>query len=283
MSYTIKPVIYGSLAARLAGIKNIYSLVTGLGYAFTERNSKARLINKIVRTLLKIALKYNKTVFFQNPDDKDLFTDKHLLTSPEQACIVNGSGVDLNYYSRQQLPAQTSFLLISRLIKSKGIIEYVNAAKIVKEKYPHIKFQLAGWIDSNPSAIKQTLLDEWVDSGVIDFLGRLDDVRPALKECSIYVLPSYREGTPRTVLEAMATGRPVITTDTPGCRETVQDGFNGYLVPVKSIEELSQKMLLLIENSELAIKMAENSYTVAQEKYDVHKVNYEIMSKMNLV
>lgn len=127
------------------------------------------------------------------------------------------------------------------------------------------------------------MLDEWVDSGVIDFLGRLDDVRPALKECSIYVLPSYREGTPRTVLEAMATGRPVITTDTPGCRETVQDGFNGYLVPVKSIEELSQKMLLLIENSELAIKMAENSYTVAQEKYDVHKVNYEIMSKMNLV
>ncbi len=283
LSYTIKPVIYGSLAAQLAGVKNIYSMVTGLGYAFTNKNIKSRVVNKIVSWLLKIALKFNKVVFFQNPDDIAIFFEKNLLRANDQPYMINGSGVDLNHYENKPLPDKFSFLLIARLNKDKGIIEYADAARDVKKKHPNIKFYLAGWIDSNPSAIKQEMLDDWINSGVIDFIGRLDDVRPAIENCSVYVLPSYREGTPRTVLEAMAMGRAIITTDAPGCRETVKEGWNGYLVPVKSVELLILRMKKLIEEPELLTKMSQRSYELAQEKYDVHKVNIEIMKKMKLI
>ncbi|MDH5394512.1 MAG: glycosyltransferase, partial [Gammaproteobacteria bacterium] len=150
------------------------------------------------------------------------------------------------------------------------------------EKRPDIVFKLAGWIDSNPNAISQNELDEWTNSGVIDYLGRLDDVQPAIAACSVYVLPSYREGIPRTVLEAMAMGRAIITTDAPGCRETVIDGRNGFLTPVKSVKSLVIAMKKFIDDESLVAKMGAVSRQIAVDKYDVHKVNAAILKEMNI-
>ena len=160
------------------------------------------------------------------------------------------------------------FLLIARLLGDKGIREYVQAAKLVKQQYPEAQFDLVGGLDTNPTSISQAELDQWIAAGTINFLGRLSDVRPAIAECSVYVLPSYREGTPRTVLEAMAMGRAVITTDAPGCRETVLDGDNGFLVPVKDTDALAQAMLRFIEQPELIAQMGQRSRSIAEEKYD---------------
>ena len=174
------------------------------------------------------------------------------------------------------------FLLIGRLLGDKGVREYVQAAEQVKQRYPQAQFDLVGWIDANPNTITQPELDRWVAAGTINFLGRLSDVRPAIANSSVYVLPSYREGTPRTVLEAMAMGRAVITTDAPGCRETVVDGDNGFLVPVKDADALAQAMLRFIEQPELIIQMGQRSREIAEEKYDVHKVNAQMLAGMGL-
>jgi len=147
--------------------------------------------------------------------------------------LINGSGVDTEYYKPEPFPENISFLLIARLLKDKGIREYAEAAKIIKQKYPNIFFRLVGWIENNPASISKKELDLWVKQGIIEYTGKLSDVRPAIAESSVYVLPSYREGTPRTVLEAMAMGRPIITTDAPRCRETVQRGKNGFSCPCK--------------------------------------------------
>ena len=174
------------------------------------------------------------------------------------------------------------FLLIGRLLGDKGIREYVQAAEQVKLQYPETQFDLVGWIDANPNTITQPELDSWTAAGTVNFLGRLNDVRPAIGDCSVYVLPSYREGTPRTVLEAMAMGRAVITTDAPGCRETVVDGDNGFLVPIKDADALAQAMLRFIEQPELFAQMGLRSRAIAEEKYDVHKVNAQMLKGMGL-
>ncbi|MCC3861728.1 glycosyltransferase family 4 protein [Pseudemcibacter aquimaris] len=282
LSYTMKPVIYGSLAARIAGINNIYSMITGLGYGFTSSTVKAKIVGFIMSNLLRIALYFNNSVFFQNPDDIKFFKKRAILKDTRKIKLINGSGVNLDFYKKTPLPAKPSFLLIARLIKDKGINEYVNAARIVKKQFPDIKFNLAGWIDNNPSSITKETLDLWTKEGIIDFLGMLDDVRPAIQNCSVYVLPSYREGTPRTVLEAMSIGRAIITTDAPGCRETVKDGENGFLVPVKDHLYLADKMIELINSPNKLFEMSEKSYILATDKYDVHKVNAMIMKNMGL-
>lgn len=167
-------------------------------------------------------------------------------------------------------------------VGDKGVREYAQAAQKVKAEYPNAVFRLVGWIDDNPDAIAQHELDGWVDSGMLEFLGKLADVRPAIADCNVYVLPSYREGTPRTVLEAMAMGRPVITTDAPGCRETVADGDNGFLVPVQAVDELAAAMVQFIENPELVDKMGQRSRQVAEQKYDVHRVNEFMLAEMGI-
>ena len=172
--------------------------------------------------------------------------------------------------------------MIARLLGDKGVREYAQAAKIIKEKYPQAQFDLVGWIDDNPDAIEQKELDNWINEGLFNFWGKLDDVKPAIAASSIYVLPSYREGTPRTVLEAMAMGRPIITTDAPGCRETVIDGYNGYLVPVKAVEELAAAMERFIVNPELITKMGKASRQLVEEKFDVDAVNQSMLEAIGL-
>jgi glycosyltransferase involved in cell wall biosynthesis len=282
--YTIKPVIYGSFAARMARVPHVFSMITGLGYAFSEGSLKQRLLGSVVQTLYRHALKGNTAVFFQNPDDRQLFLETQLLRDPGKPVLINGSGVDLAHYRKvPQVTDQIVFLLIARLLRDKGIYEYVEAARIVTRKHPDVVFRLVGPFDSNPSAIGRSMVEEWQREGVIEYLGETRDVRPYIAESSVYVLPSYREGTPRTVLEAMAMGRPIVTTDAPGCRETVVDGANGYLVPVKNVNRLAEAMERFIENPELIPAMGEESWRIAVEKYDVHKVNAVILQTMGLL
>ncbi|WP_367103883.1 glycosyltransferase family 4 protein [uncultured Psychrobacter sp.] len=286
LGYTIKPVIYGTLAAWLARVPNRFALITGLGYAFQEMESadQRTRLQKLIHDLYRRALSKADKVFFQNPDDEKLFRQLNIVSKKSETCVVNGSGVDVAQYNVAPLTEQTTpkFLMIARLLWDKGVREYVQAAQQIKQTYPDAQFDLVGWIDTNPHAITQKELDDWVAEGTINFLGRLDDVRPAIGDSSVYVLPSYREGTPRTVLEAMAMGRAVITTDAPGCRETVVDGDNGFLIPVKDVDALTQAMLRFIEEPSLIIEMGKRAREVAEEKYDVHKVNEKMLSEMGL-
>ena len=283
LGYTIKPVIYGSLAAWLAGVPRRFALITGLGYAFQDTGGRGGL-RALVQRLYALALARVQVVFFQNPDNQQLFVQRGLLAPGVTSVVVNGSGVEVDRFSVQPLPAGgPHFLLIARLLGDKGVREYAAAARWVRASHPQARFALVGWIDENPDAITQAELDAWVADGTLDYLGRLADVRPAIAACSVYVLPSYYpEGTPRTVLEALAMGRAVITTDAPGCRETVVDGDNGFLVPVKSVDALAQAMQRFVDDPGLAARMGARSRAVAEERYDVHKVNAVMLRAMGL-
>lgn len=280
LSYTPKPVIYGNLAAWIAGTKKRFALITGLGFTF---QSNIGWLNFLMRKLYKVSLSKTNKVFFQNPDDEKLFLNLGIINKLEnKTVVVNGSGVDIDAFNVAPFPEKIKFLLISRLLIDKGVREYFEAAKHVKKKYPEIDFGLVGWIDNNPNAIDAIELNDLVAEGNIIFYGRLDDVRPSIIDSSIYVLPSYSEGTPRTVLEAMAMGRPIITTDAPGCRETVIENKNGFLIPIKSSEALARAMIKFIEKPELIVRMGKHSRFIAEEKYDVKKVNKHILSEMNI-
>lgn len=277
LAYTAKPVIYGTLAAWLARVPRRYSIITGLGYAFGGETFKKRVIGRIVQLLYRLSLSRNRAVFFQNPDDMALFKSLGLVRQHNHAFLINGSGIDLNYYAPQPpVTDPPTFLLMARLIKEKGILEYAQAAKALKEKYPHVRFQLLGHYDSNPSAISEAQVQEW--QGYIEYLGNTTDVRPFLAGASVFVLPTYyREGTPRSILEAMSMGRPIITTDAPGCRETVIHGETGFLIPKQDVNALQTAIERFIMSPELIEKMGTASRKLAEEKYDVHKVNQAIL------
>lgn len=282
LAYTVKPVIYGMLAAWLCKVPWRFALITGLGYAFQDQSGRGR-IQGLVQALYKVALQKVNKVFFQNPDDQALFRERGLLSASTESCVVNGSGVDVSSFHVTPFPlGAPSFLLIARLLGDKGIREYVAAAKQVKRLHPHVKFTVVGWIDENPDAIKQHELDAWLSEGIIEYAGRLSDVRPAIAACSVYVLPSYREGTPRTVLEAMAMGRAVITTDAPGCRETVIDQVNGFLIPVKDSIALARAMIKFIDEPILIERMGVESRQMAEKKYDVQQVNAVMLQGMGV-
>ncbi|MEG1854595.1 MAG: glycosyltransferase family 4 protein [Acinetobacter sp.] len=290
LSYTIKPVIYGTLAAWLAKVPHRFALITGLGYAFQNIEcGKRSFFQKMVHGLYAQALKHAEKVFFQNPDDLKLFQTMQLLDTQKPAVVVNGSGVNVQDFELMPLPlnekgeVKASFLLIARLLGDKGVREYAKAAEIIKAQYPDVEFHLVGWIDDNPSAISPQELERWIADKSLNYWGKLSDVRPAIAASSVYVLPSYREGTPRTVLEAMAMGRAVITTDAPGCRETVVNGNNGYLVAVKSVDDLVEAMQYFIADPKLMVYMGQRSREMALNKYDVHQVNKHMMTEMGML
>lgn len=282
LSYTAKAVIYSHIAARGCNSTEVYGMITGLGYPFGNRSVKQKIIGILIRHLYRIALINSSGVFFQNQDDKNTFKTQGLLPKHVLVTVINGSGVDLNRYPPEPLPEEPVFLLVARLLIEKGIREYYQAAVRIKKKHPHAKFLLAGALDSNPGSISQEELKKWQDKKIISYLGWIDDIRQAFSKCRIYVLPSYREGTPRSILEAMAMGRPIITTDTPGCRETVQANKNGFLVPVRNVEKLEKAMEQFILHPELAEQMGKFSLRIANQKYDVHKVNRVIMETMKV-
>lgn len=281
--YTIKPVVYGALAARLVGGIRVTPMITGLGYAFMGGGGRLqRLVSAAARGLYRLALQRAHCVFFQNPDDLGEFRRLNLLPAQARIQQVPGSGVDTREYAQKPVPAAPVFLLVARLVRDKGVYEYVEAARQVRRQYPAARFQIAGWIDENPTAIREEALAAWVSEGVIEFLGKLEDVRPALAACAVYVLPSYREGTPRSVLEAMAVGRAIITTDAPGCRETVVDQYNGVLVPVADATRLAHAMCSFIERPERVEDYARASRQLAEQRFDVRIVNRLIIQGMDL-
>jgi glycosyltransferase involved in cell wall biosynthesis len=274
LTYTVKPNIWGAFAAHLAGVRSV-ALVTGLGYAFIQTSSvslKHRLIGRVAKLLYRLATNFNFRIIFQNPDDQRDFIASGCIADLEKLRLVNGSGVDLDYYRRAQLPSTPDFLMISRFIGAKGVREYALAALEVKQTHPLARFRLVGFFDDGPDSISVNELKEWTEGG-IEYLGQSDDVRPHLINCRVFVLPSYREGTPRTVLEAMATGRPILTTNVPGCRETVCDGVNGFLVPAQDHKALAERMRWMIDNANECKIMGERSLSIVLEKYDVSKVN----------
>lgn len=284
LGYTIKPVIWGLLAARVTSVSQRVALVTGLGYAFTGANSgKRALIQRIVRRLYAWALAEAHLIFMQNPDDRNEFARIGLLPKGVVVEIVNGSGVDLGRFPLRPLPeGPPKFLLIARILGDKGIREYAAAAASLKRVWPDAEFHLVGGLDTNPDGISEKEVANWVRNGILIWHGTAEDVRPALANCHVYVLPSYREGTPRTVLEAMATGRPIITTDAPGCRETVINGENGFLIPPRDSRALAGAMERFLEDPSQIPTMGQRSYEIARQKYDVSKVNAAMLKAMGL-
>ena len=284
ISYTLKVVIYSGLVLNFFPNINYYPLITGLGATFTEVNVfKKKLLRSLIIKLYKIGLMNSKKIIFQNKDDSTLFLKLQIIKKKDSLNVVNGSGVDLKQFSLSKLPSKSTFLMISRLLIDKGVREYVQAAAIVKSQFPKVKFKLAGYIDENPSQIKYEELKKWIKKGDIEFLGKVETSKNILKLCKFFVLPSYREGTPRSSLEALATGRPIITTNVPGCRETVVNNKNGLLVPMKNSKALAKAMIKLLKKKDVEIKsMAYESYLIAKNKYEVNKVNQSILKIMCL-
>ena len=243
LGWTIKPNIYGALAARLMGVPAILN-VSGLGTAFLSGS----LMSRSISMFYTIAFRGAYVVFFQNKDDLALFVGRGLVTE-RQARLLPGSGIDLDRFRATAVPAapgSPTFLLIARLLGDKGIREFVEAARSVRAEYPNARFQLLGSLDpANRSAIGADELAQWIGEGFIEYLGATDDVRPFVEQATAVVLPSYREGLPRTLLEGAAMGRPLIASDVPGCREVVVDGLNGFLCRPADSRSLADAMLRL--------------------------------------
>lgn len=291
-SYTAKPNIYGSIGAKKAGVERIYPTVNGLGYAFTESESsglKFRLLRSVTCMLYKKAFKCATKVFFQNPDDMEEMVARKLI-SRDKCVLVPGSGIDLDMWSYSKTSCEPFvFLMATRMLVSKGVREYFEAARIVKKAHPEVIFKIAGALDPNPHGITEAEMNSYVNDGTIEFLGFVD-MTEALKECSVFVLPSYyREGVPHAVLEAMGVGRAVITCNTPGCKETVCNadaegkGTNGFLIPPKDSRALAEKMIWMIEHPAEVIEMGAQSRKYAEDRFDAEKVNKLMMETMGII
>jgi glycosyltransferase involved in cell wall biosynthesis len=250
--YTIKPNIYGSIAAWLARAPSI-AVTTGLGYVFIQKSRTAQ----VAKRLYRFAFRFPREVWFLNQDDRQAFVDQDLLAHPERARLLHGEGVDLDDFPFTPLPraaAETDgfiFILIGRLLWDKGVAEYVEAARRLRARFPHARFQLLGPVGvDNPSAISRAEVDAWQREGVIEYLGETHDVRPAIANADCVVLPSYREGVPRTLMEASAMGRPIVATDVPGCREVVENGVTGLLCEARSADSLAQQLERMLVSSD---------------------------------
>ena len=282
-SYTIKPVIFGSMAAKKAGVKDIYSLICGLGILFCSNSWKIKLLRPIGGAMYKHALKYNKKVIFQNKDDIDEFVSRGYVKR-SQCELVNGSGVNLNRYARNKLPKnKVSFLMVSRILKEKGVLEYFKAAKIVKEKYPDVEFVFAGAVDKNKNAVDMEMLQPYIIEGDVKCMINSKEVPKLLSESSVFVLPSYyREGIPKALIEATAMGRPILTTNMPGCRETIVEGENGLFVKVKRANDLAEKMIWMVEHQDKLQEMGDKSFAMCKEKFTIDIIDGRMMEIMGV-
>ena len=274
--YTIKPVIYGAIAAKSAGVKRVVSMVTGAGYVFTGKTARAKIIRRIALALYKYGFKKADAVIFQNPDDMEEFCSLKLVQK-EKCSVVNGSGVNTEKFVPRPFPENICFFMLSRVMVSKGVREYLEAARKVKALYPETRFMLLGAVENIQDTLNAEYLESYIKDGTVEHFGECENIADYYGECSVYVLPSYREGTPRTVLEAMASRRPVITTDTAGCRETVIDGETGFLVPVGDSDAVAEKMIWFINNGDKIEAMGERSLQYCLERYEVGKVNAEMV------
>jgi len=284
LTFQLKPNIYGVLAAGLPGVPRRAAVVEGLGFAFTsgEETFKKRVVRAVLKALYKLSFAFAHKVFFLNPDDLREFVAQGLVR-PEKAVLLGGIGVPLEEWPPAPPHLEPlTFTLIARLLREKGVREFAEAARRVKARHPGVRFLLIGPLDTNPGAIPEAEVRSWVEEGILEWIPWTEDVRPYLRETSVYVLPSYREGVPRSTQEAMAMARPVITTDAPGCRETVIDGVNGFLVPPRNPEALATAMFRFLENPELIVTMGEASRKLAEERFDAYKVAERMVRELGL-
>ncbi len=280
-SYMHKSIIVSSMAARITKKDNLFSMITGLGHAFDDLTVKDKLIKFITTYLLKVALSNNKKVFFQNSDDSLFFVNKKIVRK-EQVAHVNGSGVNLKKFPFSIPPSKPIFMTMARLLKSKGLIEFARASKLMKELYPSARFLIYGYPDKHNDSIDENEIKNiWPERYGIEYMGFCPNPASEIAKSSVFVLLSYQEGTPRVVLEALAIGRAVITTDAVGCRETVRDNYNGFLVKPKDHISSFKAMQKLMDN-ELRLLMSKKSRVIAEEKFDVRKVNKILFDEMQI-
>ncbi|CCD36807.1 Lipid carrier :UDP-N-acetylgalactosaminyltransferase /Alpha-1,3-N-acetylgalactosamine transferase PglA, Putative glycosyltransferase [Candidatus Paraburkholderia kirkii UZHbot1] len=269
--YTIKANIYGSIAAMLARVPSI-AVTTGLGYTFIQKSRAAQ----IVKRLYRFAFRFPREIWFLNQDDHVAFVHENLLAHPNRARGLHGEGVDLDEFAFTPLPARENFvfILIGRLLWDKGVAEYVEAARRLKARFPHARFQLLGPVGvDNPSAISRTDVAQWEADNIVEYLGEANDVRPMVAAADCVVLPSYREGVPRTLMEASAMGRPIVATDVPGCREVVEHGVNGLLCEVKSADSLTAALERIMTLSpETRAQMAQRGREKVAHEFDEKNV-----------
>jgi glycosyltransferase involved in cell wall biosynthesis len=285
MGYTHKPALYTAFAAKLAGVPRVTMMVTGIGFGFEPgKGTLRKIVPAITRTLFRIGCGASDTVIFHNADNRDFFLAEKLLKDPRKGVVVGGSGVDLSYFQPQPLEPATSdaitFLLIARIVRYKGILEYALAAQALHSNHPKAKFLLAGYHDANPLSYSD---EEWrFIQSQVEYLGPSDDVRSLYRRAHVYVLPSYGEGMPRTVLEAMASGRPIVTSDTYGCRDTVEEGVNGYLATTREWEPLKDAMDQFLRGKASLSEMGEASLARVRRLFDVEKVNRQMLAALGV-
>jgi glycosyltransferase involved in cell wall biosynthesis len=288
LAYNPKPVFYAVPAARRAGVPRIAAMITGLGYAFTSGDLRAKLLSLVAMRLYRRALPLATAVVFQNNDDRTRFEHLGLLGAVRDVHVIPGSGVDIAHFQHTAIteaPARVDFLYLGRYLRDKGIVDFVEAARALRalrEDGARLGFHIAGFVDENPSSVTAAEVRAWVAAGIVEDLGRLEDPRPALSACSVMVLPSHGEGMPMAVLEAMATGRPVVTTDVAGCRETIVDGESGILVPPGAPAALAVAMEQFLEDPGLVVNMGIAARQRAAAEFDSRAVNARLLSALGI-
>lgn len=271
---TIKPVLIGGLAAILAKVPAIVYAISGLGFIFTNTMLKAKILRLGIIPLYRLALSAkNKTVIVQNLDDLRIL--RQYVAIPEsQTVLIPGSGVNLEQFNIQLLPLENKTVLMAcRLLADKGVYEFHKSALLLRAKYPDVRFVLVGGIDpDNPTSLTKKELNEWLEKGDLEWWGYQSNMSEVLSQATIVVLPSYREGMPKVLLEAQALGRPIVTTDVPGCREAIENGKTGFLVKVKNSQSLADAIEKLINNDELCLEFSHNARVLAEQKFDIKQV-----------
>ena len=270
--------------AALAGIRSRYAMITGLGYMFEANTPVKKMLTYLASSLYRISLSFSDAVFFQNTDDVQTFRDWHCLPRGAHVVMTKGTGVDTDKFAVAPLPeAPLTFLLVGRLLEAKGLYEYAEAARLVKKRYPNARFQLLGAPESSRGGVPLETVKGWEREGILEYLGVTRDVRPYVGQANVVVLPSWREGLPCSLMEAMSMGRPIVATDVPGCRDVVVDGKNGFLVPVRTPEALAKALESFLEDSALTARMGKEGRFIAETELDARKAADLILSVMKLV
>ncbi|SDN07715.1 glycosyltransferase family 4 protein [Pseudomonas jinjuensis] len=283
-SYFAKPVIYAGFAARLAGIRSVYSMIEGAGYVYSDagRYTPSRMLLRcLVGLLYRASLRFSTCVFLLNDDDRALFVGRGLV-APGKVMMLPGIGLNLEHFRLSPpILSPIVFVFVGRLLREKGVEDFVAAARLVKQDFPQADFVIVGDTDANPDSLRHEEIQAWATEGLVRWVGHVADVRVWLARASVFVLPSYyREGLPRSTQEAMALGRPVITTDWVGCRESIENGVNGFLVPVRSPASIANAMRRFIAEPELIVRMGYESRRIAEIRFDVREINKKVLAGM---
>ena len=275
-TFMLKPNIFGVLAAKKAGVEQICSMVEGGGDVFINNGFKWKVIRSVVCRLYKKAFKNCKKVFFLNKDDKAEFIGRNLVKESQCKVIIGGIGVDLEKFAYKPIKNHRTFLMVARMLKTKGVYEYCKCVRIVKQKYPDAVFNFLG----AEGTVTLEDIKEYIDDGSLNYLGTTNDVRPFYEDCYAYILPSYREGMPVSIMEAEATGRTIITTDVNGCRDTVVDEYNGFIVPRGDYNQMAEKVIWCIEHPTETEQMGKNARTFAEGNFNQKNINDKIISEI---